>query len=234
MRGRRRPSRKQRKQSRSPFLAPNAILRPVDKPPSVNAQLADSAIVHGTNVQRVGKKISNDVLGMLGQLRDELTAKLASKSVMTQWQRQRATELLQFAKDQIGGTYAEIGQKTAAQLEGLGAVEIHKLSTTVDRAVGVERSLFCAMPEVFLHLLDDLLFVERGADKRVNPIELFRWQLSKRNTQVIGYCPLGRQRIRVGEFLEGIWVRKHSCGHFYVTDKQCCMGIGFQCSPRQS
>jgi hypothetical protein len=34
-----------------------------------------------------------------------------------------------------------------------------------------------------------LLFVERGADKRVNPIELFRWQLSKRNTQVIGYCP---------------------------------------------
>jgi len=43
------------------------------------------------------------------------------------------------------------------------------------------------MTKVFFHLLDDFLFVERGVDKRVNPIELFRRQLSKRNGQVIGY-----------------------------------------------
>ena len=58
---------------------------------------------------------------------------------------------------------------------------------------------FCAVTKVFLHLLDDFLFVERVTDKRVNPIELFRWQLSKRNGQVVGYCPLGRQHIRIGE-----------------------------------
>ena len=59
-------------------------------------------------------------------------------------------------------------------------------------------------------MLDDFLFVKRGADKRVNPIELFRGQLSERNGQVIGYCPLGSQDIKVGEFLEGIWIREHS------------------------
>jgi hypothetical protein len=52
------------------------------------------------------------------------------------------------------------------------------------------------MTKVFLHLLDDVLFVQRVTDKRVNPIEFFRWQFGKRNGQVVGYCPLGRQHIR--------------------------------------
>jgi hypothetical protein len=47
---------------------------------------------------------------------------------------------------------------------------------------------FCVMAEVFLHPLEDLLFVERGADKIVNPIELFWWRRRERNAQVIGYC----------------------------------------------
>jgi len=45
--------------------------------------------------------------------------------------------------------------------------------------------------------------------------------------QVIGYCPLGSQDIKVGEFLEGIRVRKHRYGHFCITDKQGCTGIAF-------
>lgn len=112
----------------------------MDKP-TANAQLADSSIVHSTNVARVGKKITQDVLRMLGQLRDELTAKLASPSVMTDWQeRQRATELLRFAKDQIGGTYEKISDKTATELDGLGKVELERLSRSVDHVVGVELS----------------------------------------------------------------------------------------------
>ena len=57
---------------------------------------------------------------------------------------------------------------------------------------------------------------------------LFRGQLSERNGQIIGYCPLGNQHIRVGEFLKGIRVRKHRYGHLRVTDKQSCTGITFQ------
>jgi hypothetical protein len=62
--------------------------------------------------------------------------------------------------------------------------------------------------EVFLHLSEDLPFVERAAYKSVNPIELFWWKLGERNAQVIGYRTLGCQRMRIGEFLEGIRVRK--------------------------
>jgi hypothetical protein len=76
--------------------------------------------------------------------------------------------------------------------------------------------------KVFFHLLDDFLSAERGFDERVNLLELLRGQLSKRNGQVIGYCPLRSQHIRVGEFLEGIRIRKHRYGHFCVTDKQSC------------
>ena len=42
--------------------------------------------------------------------------------------------------------------------------------------------LFLATTKVFLQLLDNFLFVERGADMLVNPIELFRGSL----TYVIG------------------------------------------------
>ena len=38
--------------------------------------------------------------------------------------------------------------------------------------------LFLATTKVFLHLLDNFLFVERGADMRVDPIELFRGSLA--------------------------------------------------------
>jgi SPP1 gp7 family putative phage head morphogenesis protein len=111
----------------------------VDKP-TVNAQLADSGILQGISGARVAKKLSHDVLAMLAQLRDQLTGKLSSTEVMTEWQRQRATQLLHFAKDAIAGTYEKISDKTAAQLEGLGAVEVHKLTKTVNDAVGVELS----------------------------------------------------------------------------------------------
>jgi hypothetical protein len=77
----------------------------VDKP-TVNQQLADSAVLQGISVNRVSKKVRGDVLGLLGELRDSLTAKLNSDAVMTDWQRQRAVELLKFSSATIDGAYA--------------------------------------------------------------------------------------------------------------------------------
>jgi len=59
---------------------------------------------------------------------------------MTDWQRQRATELLHISKDAIGGAYEKISDKTAVQLEGLGDVEVQRLTKSVDHSVGVELS----------------------------------------------------------------------------------------------
>jgi hypothetical protein len=47
--------------------------------------------------------------------------------------------------------------------------------------------------EVFLHLPEDLPFVECAAYKSVNPIELLWWKLGQRNARVIGYRTLGFQ-----------------------------------------
>jgi hypothetical protein len=81
--------------------------------------------------------------------------------------------------------------------------------------------------EVFLHLSEDLPFVERAAYKSVNPIELFWWKLGERNAQVIGYRPLGCQRIGIAEFLEGIRVRKLNYWHFRVTEEHSGFGTVF-------
>ena len=64
------------------------------------------------------------------------------------------------------------------------------------------------MTKVFLHLLDDVLFVQRVTDKRVNPIEFFRWQFGKRNGQVVGYCPLGRGKVNIPAILDMMDGRK--------------------------
>jgi hypothetical protein len=48
------------------------------------------------------------------------------------------------------------------------------------------------LAEVLPHLSEDLLFVERAADKRVNPIKLFCWKLGEGDPQVIGYRTFGR------------------------------------------
>jgi SPP1 gp7 family putative phage head morphogenesis protein len=111
----------------------------VDKP-TVNQQLADSSVLQGISVNRVAKKIRGDVLSLLAQLRDSLTAKLNSDAVMTDWQRQRATELLKFSQATIDGAYEKIGKKTAADMNGLADVEVQKLTTSVDNAVGVNLS----------------------------------------------------------------------------------------------
>jgi hypothetical protein len=107
----------------------------VDKP-SVNQQLADSAVLSGIAVNRFAKKVRDDVLRLLGQLRDSLTAKLSSDAVMTDWQRQRAGELLKFSQATIDGAYTKIGQKTVTELNGLADVEVQKLTKTVNTAVG--------------------------------------------------------------------------------------------------
>jgi hypothetical protein len=111
----------------------------VDKP-TANQQLVDSAVLGGIAAGRVAKKVRGDVLGMLGELRDSLTAKLNSDAVMTDWQRKRAVELLKFAQSTIDGTYQKIGKKTATDLDGLANVEVQKLTKTVNTAVGVELS----------------------------------------------------------------------------------------------
>jgi hypothetical protein len=111
----------------------------VDKPPA-NVQLVDAGVLGGISLARVSKKICGDVLGLLAQLRDHLTAKLSSDAVMTDWQKQRAAELLKFAQSTIDGTYQKIGKKTAADLDGLSNVEVQKLTKTVNAAVGVELS----------------------------------------------------------------------------------------------
>jgi hypothetical protein len=111
----------------------------VDKP-TVNAQLVDSAVLSGISVNRVAKKVRGDVLSLLAQLRDQLTAKLNSDAVMTDWQRQRAAELLKFSQSTIDGAYEKIGKKTVAELDGLSNVEVQKLTKTVNDAVGVELS----------------------------------------------------------------------------------------------
>jgi hypothetical protein len=108
--------------------------------PTVNAQLVDSSILGGISLARVSKKICGDVLGLLGQLRDHLTAKLNSDAVMTDWQRQRAAELLKFSQETIKGAYEKIGKKTVAELDGLSNVEVQKLTTTVNAVVGVDIS----------------------------------------------------------------------------------------------
>jgi hypothetical protein len=76
----------------------------VDKP-TANAQLVDAGILSGIAVNRVAKKVRGDVLGLLAQLRDQLTAKLNSDAVMTDFARQRAGELLKFAQSTIDGAY---------------------------------------------------------------------------------------------------------------------------------
>ena len=54
----------------------------MDKP-TATAQLADSAVLGGIAVARVAKNVRGDVLGLLAQLCDQLTAKLSSDAVMT-------------------------------------------------------------------------------------------------------------------------------------------------------
>jgi hypothetical protein len=51
------------------------------------------------------------------------------------------------------------------------------------------------LAEVLPHLPEDLLFIQRAADKRVNPIKLFWWKLGERNAQVIGYRTFGRSAL---------------------------------------
>jgi hypothetical protein len=64
--------------------------------------------------------------------------------------------------------------------------------------------LFLATTKVFLHLLDNFLFVERGADMRVNPIELFRGSLTSGmarwpRASPVSFCKLNRQNLLYGE-----------------------------------
>jgi SPP1 gp7 family putative phage head morphogenesis protein len=111
----------------------------MDKP-TVNQQLADSSILTGIAINRVAKKVRDDVLSLLAQLRDQLTAKLNSDAVMTDWQKARCAELLKFATSTINGAYQKIGEKTAADLGGLSNVEVQKLTKTVNDVVGVDIS----------------------------------------------------------------------------------------------
>jgi len=64
--------------------------------------------------------------------------------------------------------------------------------------------LFLATTKVFLHLLDNFLSVERGADMRVNPIELFRGSLTSGmarwpRASPVSFCKLKRQNLLYGE-----------------------------------
>jgi hypothetical protein len=111
----------------------------MDKP-TVNQQLADSSILTGIAVNRVAKKVRDDVLSLLAQLRDQLTAKLNSDAVMTDWQKARCAELLKFSQKTINGAYQKISTKTVTELDGLSDVEVQKLTKTVNTAVGVELS----------------------------------------------------------------------------------------------
>jgi SPP1 gp7 family putative phage head morphogenesis protein len=131
----------------------------VDKP-TVNQQLADSAVLSGIAVNRFAKKVRGDVLGLLGQLRDSLTAKLNSDAVMTDWSRQRATDLLKFAQSTIDGAYQKIGQKTVADMNGLAGVEVQKLTKTVNTAVGVELSAKMAPQQLEAIASTDKLLVQ--------------------------------------------------------------------------
>jgi SPP1 gp7 family putative phage head morphogenesis protein len=131
----------------------------VDKA-TVNQQLADSAVLQGISVGRIAKKVRGDVLSLLAKLRDELTAKLNSDAVMTDWQRQRAAELLKFSQATIDGAYQKIGTKTAKELEGLSNVEVQKLTTTVNAAVGVELSARMAPQQLEAIAKTDKLLVQ--------------------------------------------------------------------------
>jgi hypothetical protein len=51
--------------------------------------------------------------------------------------------------------------------------------------------LFLFLAEVLPHLPENSVFIQRAADKRVNPIKLFCWKLGERNAQVIGYGTFG-------------------------------------------
>ena len=131
----------------------------MDKP-TANVQLADAGILSGIAVNRVAKKICGDVLGLLAQLRDHLTAKLNSDAVMTDWQRQRAGELLKFSQETIKGAYQKIGTKTAADLDGLANVEVQKLTKTVNTVVGVELSARMAPQQLEAIANTDKLLVQ--------------------------------------------------------------------------
>jgi len=55
------------------------------------------------------------------------------------------------------------------------------------------------LAEVLPHLPEDLLFIQRAADKRVNPIKLFWWKLGERNAQVIERLGVPGSPLKIGE-----------------------------------
>jgi SPP1 gp7 family putative phage head morphogenesis protein len=131
----------------------------VDKP-TANQQLVDAGVLQGINIQRVSKKLRGDVLGLLGTLRDQLTAKLNSGAVMTDWQKQRAVELLKFSGATIDAAYAKIGKKTVTETDGLSDVEVQKLTSTVNNAVGLSLSAKMAPQQVEAIATTDKLLVQ--------------------------------------------------------------------------